>query len=103
MNSKLRGVILVTAVLLVKGLELRGAENKIPAATNGAAGEKETAYRLKWNLETLVGDYERHGRRGAKWDDSAKSALANFAEYRSSSGSAKSSSDEFQTQKQTSN
>src|SRR5260370_29207737 len=38
--------------------------------------------RLEWNLDTLVGDYERHGSRNTKWDDAAKLALERFATAR---------------------
>ena len=48
--------------------------------------EKDSAYRLKWNVDTLVGDYEKHGRRNPKWDASAKSALLIFAQVRTYSG-----------------
>jgi hypothetical protein len=42
-------------------------------------------YRLEWNRKTLVGDYERFGRRNPKWDVSAKLALESFAQFRSAS------------------
>ena len=44
--------------------------------------EKEWKYRLEWNQNTLVGDYERHGSRNAKWNDSAKLTLEQFAQLR---------------------
>ena len=40
--------------------------------------------RLKWNQATLKGDYERVGRKNAKWDQTAGEALAEFARVRSS-------------------
>jgi hypothetical protein len=65
------------------------AESKAPAPANDLSGktQKETDYRLKWNVETLVGDYEKHGRHNPKWDPSAKAALAVFAEVRTLSTS----------------
>ncbi len=44
--------------------------------------EKDREYRLKWNLETLVGDYDKHGHHNPKWDESARAALHLFAELR---------------------
>jgi len=43
---------------------------------------------LEWNRETLVLDYERHGKRNAKWDKSAKLALETFAKSRAGISSA---------------
>jgi tetratricopeptide (TPR) repeat protein len=70
---------------------LNAAESNVLALTNGPPGntEKAIAYRLKWNLDTLVGDYEKHGRHNPKWDESAKSALTVFAQTRALSGSKK--------------
>src|SRR5882762_1739155 len=80
-------VALVAFHLCLPGL--RAAENKQPAPTNSApvSTEKETEYRFKWNVDTLVGDYEKHGRHNPKWDQSAKTALHVFAEVRAVSGS----------------
>jgi hypothetical protein len=39
---------------------------------------------LKYNLATLVGDYEKHGHKNRAWDGPAKEALTLFAEMRSS-------------------
>ena len=41
--------------------------------------------RLDWNLETLVGVYQHGANTDAKWDESAKSALTEFARARSDS------------------
>src|SRR6202012_728490 len=35
--------------------------------------------RLKWNLSTTAGDYDRIGQKDAKWDDPAKAALTDYA------------------------
>jgi len=40
--------------------------------------------RLRWNLDTSVGDYEQHGHHNARWDSSAKLALQTFARIRAS-------------------
>jgi len=79
----------VAGSLLLGASTLSAGENKPPTATNvpGSDPEKQSEYRLKWNLETLVGDYERHGRRNPKWDESAKASLTSLAETRSLSGS----------------
>lgn len=55
-----------------------------PPATNGAPAklDKEAESRLKWNLDTLVGDYNRHGKRNPKWDEAARAGLTGFAEAR---------------------
>jgi hypothetical protein len=65
------------------------AESNATAPTNDLPGkiQKETDYRLKWNVETLVGDYDKHGRHNPKWDASAKAALAVFAQMRTLSTS----------------
>jgi hypothetical protein len=39
--------------------------------------------RLKWNRSTLAGDYEKIGGTDARWNDSAKAALADYAVIRS--------------------
>src|SRR5260221_502116 len=52
--------------------------------------DKQIEYRLKWNLETLLGDYEKHGRRDPKWDGPAKAGLTNFAQSRAFFGTPKS-------------
>src|SRR5436309_1355534 len=68
---------------------LCAAESKDSAPSAGLPGntEKDTDYRLKWNVETLVGDYDKHGRHNPKWDQSAKAALLLFAEARTYSNS----------------
>jgi hypothetical protein len=64
----------------VLGLETGLAEvDVVPSALKPA---DEAARRLQWNLDTLVGDYERHGRHDAKWDSSVKLALQTFAKIR---------------------
>ena len=40
--------------------------------------------RLKWNLRTTVGQYEKSGRHDRKWDAPAKEALTLYARWRSS-------------------
>ncbi len=59
-------------------------DSKTTATTNALSDtiDKESEYRFKWNLDTLVGDYERHGKRSIKWDEPAKAGLASFAEIR---------------------
>ena len=49
----------------------------MPAATNETDPEK-----LSFNLKTLVGAYEKVGRRNAKWDGDAKQCLTAFAKMR---------------------
>src|SRR5437660_12120246 len=75
----------VAGSLLLGASALSAGENKPPTATNvtGSDPDKRSEYRLKWNLETLVGDYERCGRRNPKWDESAKRGLSCFAQLRS--------------------
>ena len=82
-------VALIALQLVFPGL--RAGESKQPAPTNSASvkTEKEMDYRLKWNVDTLVGDYEKHGRHNPKWDQSAKAALLRFAELRTFSGAPK--------------
>src|SRR5438445_13699562 len=60
------------------------ADSKAAASSDGPSGQndKETDYRLKWNVDTLVGDYEKHGRHNPKWDQSANAALLLFAQVR---------------------
>ncbi len=41
--------------------------------------------RLKWNLDTLVGDYDRAGKKNPQWDEAARRALTLFAEVRNTS------------------
>src|SRR5439155_10473944 len=78
----------VSSAFLLLFPQSHSAEPKNSAATNGPSTDrdKELGYRLKWNLDTLVGEYERHGRRNRKWDESAKVGLAAFAEIRCFSG-----------------
>lgn len=79
-----------SAVFLFCQPVLRAADSKAQVTTNTPAErEKEIEYRLKWNLDTLVGDYERHGRRDPKWDASAKAGLTAFAQVRGFAGTAK--------------
>jgi hypothetical protein len=40
--------------------------------------------RLKWNLRTTVGQYEKSGRHDPKWDAPAKEALTLYSRWRSS-------------------
>jgi len=40
--------------------------------------------RLKWNMRTTVGQYEKSGRHDRKWDAPAKEALTLYARWRSS-------------------
>jgi hypothetical protein len=40
--------------------------------------------RLKWNLRTTVGQYEKSGRHNPKWDAPAKEALVLYSRWRSS-------------------
>jgi hypothetical protein len=63
---------------------LYAATSADPPQMKGAPDktEKDLEYRLKWNVATLVGDYEKHGRHNPKWDESAKAALRGFAESR---------------------
>jgi hypothetical protein len=53
-----------------------------PPASAGKSEDLSTQQRLKWNLDTLVGDYQRLGSHNPKWDASAKSALEAFARAR---------------------
>lgn len=56
-----------------------------PAASVNKSEDVSAQQRLKWNLDTLVGDYERLGSHNPKWDASAKLALEAFARARSHS------------------
>ena len=75
-------------LLFVVGFVMASVPSR--AATNNPTGltDKQLEYRLKWNLDTLAGDYLRHGRRDPKWDEPAKAGLTNFAMLRVFSGSA---------------
>src|SRR4030095_8287383 len=42
----------------------------------------QTESRFRWNLKTLVGDYDRVGTRDPKWDNEARAALEGFARIR---------------------
>ena len=44
---------------------------------------KGTEKRFDWNKRTIVGDYERAGKRSPKWDEPALKALNNFVKMRS--------------------
>jgi hypothetical protein len=56
------------------------------AAASCSHKQKSTeAERLKWNMDTLVGDYDRIGRRDPKWDETARQALTDFAKIRAGS------------------
>jgi len=70
---------------------LRGAQSNIVAKSSESPATNNivTDYRLKWNVDTLVGDYEKHGRHSPKWDSSAKAALLLFAQVRTFSSSPK--------------
>jgi hypothetical protein len=53
------------------------------AASSEKAQNNSTDERLlQWNRETLVTDYQRHGSRNPKWDNSAILALETFAKIR---------------------
>jgi hypothetical protein len=86
-------VLGVSVAFLFCGSPMVGGESATPATTNTPAPDldKQIEYRLKWNLETLVGDYDRHGKRDPKWDESAKASLAGFAHIRAGSAKAKES------------
>ena len=58
---------------------LRSGPNQ-PASKDSTV--KAEQYRLEWNRDTLVGDYERFGSRNAKWDGPAKQALEDFVQLR---------------------
>src|SRR5437762_394311 len=51
--------------------------------TVSPAERKKVEARLKWNRDTLVGDYDKKGVRNPKWDRDAREALATFARARS--------------------
>ncbi len=84
-------VAAVSAAFLFWCSALLGGESNSRTTTNtpDADLDKQLEYRLEWNLATLVGDYERHGRRDPKWDEPAKAGLTSFAQSRALSGSAK--------------
>jgi hypothetical protein len=37
---------------------------------------------LEWNRKTLLGDYEKAGSKNPKWDEDARAALEQFAQFR---------------------
>src|SRR5258706_16251943 len=86
-----KSLITACAVLLLCCPRSRAAATKTPDTTNNPDGnfDKQLDYRLRWNLDTLVGDYERNGRRDPKWDEYAKAGLSYFAQVRSLAGSSK--------------
>jgi len=51
------------------------------AVSTKTAKEKEK--RFEWNKRTIVGDYERVGKRSPKWDEPVLKALTSFAKMRS--------------------
>src|SRR5258708_34636901 len=75
------------ALLCCSALPSAGSEAPSAADALAADGQKEFDSRLKWNLETLVGEYRAHGRRNPKWDESAEEALTAFAQARTFSDS----------------
>jgi len=70
----------------------------LPAAAVPALGEKEPASPMpyaqersqlfEWNIQTLVGAYERVGKKHPKWDAPARKALTLYARNRSGGSSA---------------
>src|SRR2546425_4868861 len=82
-------VALVAFQLWWSGLYAAESKDSAPSAGLPGKAEKEADYRFKWNVDTLVGDYDKHGRHDPKWDQSAKAALLLFAEARSFSSSAR--------------
>ncbi|HTL55277.1 MAG TPA: hypothetical protein VL361_06335 [Candidatus Limnocylindrales bacterium] len=90
MKSMHPALFAVLAALQIYSAALYAADTKTSATTNSApeGQSKELEHRRKWNLDTLVGDYERHGRRSPKWDEPAKAGLAIFARVRSLSDTA---------------
>jgi hypothetical protein len=52
------------------------------APANPTTGTNLSESRLRWNLKTLVGDYDRVGKRDAKWDREARAALEAYARIR---------------------
>lgn len=57
-----------------------------PGAASSDKAQKDSDDHVpQWNRETLVIDYQRHGSRNPKWDDSAILALETFAKIRGGS------------------
>src|SRR5579862_8989597 len=85
----------VLAAMIVQ-LETTGAVRQIPEKPSDAEPRSDTAEetsgsndkaeaqkeRLEWNQRTLVGAYEKSGRRNSKWDAFALKALDGFANQR---------------------
>src|SRR5438270_142454 len=73
---------------------LARAEPGAPVSTNTPVtpmklkGKAAAERLLEWNQDTLVGEYERHGSKSAKWDAPARSALNAFAELRCATNNA---------------
>src|SRR5438874_1987535 len=66
-----------------KGINGEGATaGSTLSKTVSPAERKKREARLKWNMDTLVGDYNKKGTRNSKWDRVAKEALVTFARVR---------------------
>ena len=68
------------------GKEMTGNEappgSAVPRQTVSPAQAKKLEARLKWNMETTVGDYNKKGTKSSKWDRPAREALTTFARVR---------------------
>jgi hypothetical protein len=57
--------------------------NSTPVTTESdAAGQEAQRYRLEWNRNMFVGDYDRCGSHSPTWDAAARIALENYARFR---------------------
>jgi hypothetical protein len=70
------GLIAVACLVFASCRKQTVSQKILPQATRQS--------RLDWNLKTLIGAYEQSGGTNAKWDESAKRALTEFAHSRSS-------------------
>ena len=76
----------LTALLIAES-GCRPKHDTTPPHNARSAAEKEIASeeRYQWNLQTLVGDYGRTGKKDPKWDAEAREALKLFAKIRNRS------------------
>src|SRR5882762_2925525 len=91
MRAAYRSALIAWLVFQFWSPGVYGAETNAAATSAATSGnnEKETDSRLKWNVDTLVVDYEKHGKHNQKWDESARAALLLFAQVRTFSASPK--------------
>jgi len=79
MRSKFHIWTLTVACLVAGSAVISGAPGGVAITNSTADGNPPSGERLKFQMDTLVGDYGRVGKHNAKWDAPAKEALTDFA------------------------